>query len=282
MNHQVRLPEIKVAGKPLGRHVNWDPRSRRFLVGQPSGALRTVLYQRTVPAFDQGDIGSCVGNATIGLCATEPLLSALPKGHAALDEVLAQKAYSLATTYDDITGTWRPDDTGSDGLSGAKAAKTLGFSSGYLHATNLQAMQNAMQTTSVMIGISWHEAMDRPASDGLVSIKGAVRGGHEVQAIGMDVDTKEFLCVNSLGPDWGFNGRFKIKFGDMDELLHDQGDCTQLLPLTAPPPQPGPATDKNLVTWWANTNGWAHARHVGTNAAAARAALALAEAEGLA
>jgi len=250
-------------------------------VGQPAKALKTVLHERKVPVFDQGNLGSCTGNASVGAVATAPLFAALPASHPALDEALAVKVYGEATALDDYSGTYPPDDTGSDGLSVAKALQARGLISGFLHATSLVAMQAALQDTPVIVGTNWYQSMFTPDSNGFVHPGGSVAGGHEWEVVGMDVDAKVFTAVNSWGTSWGLAGFFKISFADMDRLLHENGDCTQLLPLTAPPPTPTPVTDADVAAWWTASRSWAHARHVGSNAQAAAAALALAKAKGL-
>jgi hypothetical protein len=197
-----------------------------------------------------------------------------------LDEALAVAVYGEATALDSYPGTYPPDDTGSDGLSVAKALKARGLISGYLHATSLTAMQAALQDTPVIVGTEWRSGMDNPDATGLVHATGSVRGGHEYEVIGLDVDRNLFHCVNSWGTGWGVQGHFFISFSDMADLLAHDGDCTQLLPLTAPIPKPQPG-DADITAWWGKTRDWATARHVGANAKAATAARDLAKAKGL-
>jgi len=279
-NYRVRIPESPNAPYRLGRNVNHDPRSLRYQVGHPARALKTVLHERKVPVFDQGNLGSCTGNASVGAVATAPLFAALPASHPALDEALAVKVYGEATALDDYPGTYPPDDTGSDGLSVAKALQARGLISGFLHATSLVAMQAALQDTPVIVGTNWYSTMFTPDSNGFVHPGGSVEGGHEWEVIGMDVDAKVFTAVNSWGTSWGQAGYFKITFSDMDRLLHENGDCTQLLPLTAPPPTPTPVTDADVAKWYGESKDWMHARHVGSNAKAAASAITLAKAKG--
>lgn len=230
--------------------------------------------------------GNCTGNAMVGCTGTSPNYEALPVDHPPLDEALAVEGYSLATTLDDEPGYYSPgdpnsEDTGSDGLSAAKAAKQMGLCSGYLHALSLPDMQAAMATTSVMAGTYWLDAMDHPNSDGLVQVAGDVRGGHEYQVIGMDVERQLFLCANSWGPGWGNQGFFSMTFAGMEILLHRQGDCTQLLPLSVPPPQPTP-TDPAVQAFLDDVLPWARRRHGGLANKVATAIRELALAEGYA
>jgi hypothetical protein len=246
-NTQIVIEEIPVEGKPLGRHVNWDPRSLQFRVTpQPARALQTVRHQRILGILNQGSLGSCTGNAATGALGTSPVFEGLMPDHPTLNEDLAVNIYSKATAIDPFGGTYPPTDTGSDGLSVAKVCQKMGLISGYLHATSLQGMQTALQDTPVIIGINWYEGFDNTDANGLVKVAGQVRGGHEVEVIAVDFENGLFEAVNSWGPGWGVNGHFLFSFDDMDRLLHEYGDSTQLLPLNVPQPQPQTRTPEEL------------------------------------
>lgn len=239
-NYRRHIPETVVPGKRLGRHVNHDPRSLAFRV-KAARALKTVLWDRKIPVLDQGDVGSCTGNAATGALGTVPDFDALASAvQGSLDEKMAVALYSSATRLDDYTGTYPPTDTGSDGLSVAKAAKARGLISGYLHATSIAAMNTALQSGPVIVGTNWYVGFDSPDSTGLVKISGTVRGGHEFEVIGYDVDTDTYTAVNSWGEGFGVKGRFRFSGKDMARLLAEDGDCTQLLPVSVPSPVPTP------------------------------------------
>lgn len=278
MNTRVRIPEHVVPGKRLGRHVNHDPRSLAYQVQpQPARALASVLHERRVAVLDQGTTSSCTGNASVGAVGSLPLFPALPTDHPALDETYARDTvYALATQLDEYPGSYDPatgkGDDGSSGLAAAKACKQLGLIPGYLHATSLTAMQTALQDTPVIVGVNWYEGFDSPTSSGLITISGSVRGGHEFEVIGLDVTEKTFLAVNSWGPAYAVKGYFSFSFDTMDQLLHEQGDCTQLLPLSVPaPPTPTPAPGDADATLVAALDPWAAERHRGSNAQAVTA-----------
>lgn len=239
MTYVRRIPETKVPGKPLGRHVVHDPRSLAYQV-TAAGALQTVYWDRQIPVLDQGQLGSCTGNAAVGAIGTSPLEDALPTGHVTLDEKEAVALYSAAEQIDGGKG-YPPEDQGSSGLSVAKAAKAAGLISGYLHATSIAAMNTALQTGPVIVGVNWYEGFDNPdPSTGLVTISGSVRGGHEFEVIGYSVEDDTYTAFNSWGTSWGVNGRFTFTGKTMARLLAEEGDCTQLLPLSVPAPTPTP------------------------------------------
>lgn len=234
------LPETEIPGKRLGRHVNHDDRSRAYVVvGREAWSLASVQHPREIPIFDQGALGSCTGNAAVGALGTGGLYDGIG-GHAPFGEEMAVSVYSAATVIDGSPGTYKPDDTGSDGLSVAKVLKTRGYISGYRHAFSLNAALTALQDDAVITGINWYEGFDSPDSSGLVTISGSVRGGHEVVVDGIDVVKKIVWATNSWGPDWGLAGRFCFSWNDWGRLLSEQGDVTVLVPKTAPIPTPTP------------------------------------------
>lgn len=236
-----RIHETKVPGKPLGRHVEHDPRSLAYQV-QASGALQTVYWDRKIAVLDQGELGSCTGNAVTGALGTTPDFEALPASHAALDETFAKSVYSDAEIIDGGKGL-PTEDQGSSGLSVAKVCKNRGLISGYLHATSIAAMNTALQSGPVIVGVNWYEGFDTPdPSTGLVKISGSVRGGHEFEVIGYDVTSDTYTAWNSWGASWGLGGRFTFTGATMARLLKEEGDCTQLLPLSVPAPVPTPPT----------------------------------------
>jgi len=259
-----RIPEERVEGKPLGRHVHKDSRSAlySFMPGQIRD-LTSVLWHRDIAVLDQGNLGSCTGNALTGALGTDPLYAALPASHPALDENEAVKIYSLATSLDPYPGQYPPTDTGSDGIDVCKAAVQLGLISGYTHSTDLASMQQALMIQPVIIGINWYSSFDSPnPANGMVSISSNayVRGGHEVEVLGMDADAKTFLAVNSWGPNWGYHGTFQFSFDTMTRLLAEDGDCTVPQALDNPPqphPQPEPPALDREKELFATAGPWA-------------------------
>lgn len=231
----------------LGRTIVHDSRNRGFAITEADAAtLVTVVHDRLSPVLDQGQVGSCTGNATVGNLGTMPVKPTVPAG-TVLDENLALKVYSAAEVIDG-DGPYPPNDNGSSGPSVAKAARNLGLCSSYTHAFSLLAAQTALQTGPVMFGTEWTQDMFTPDADGYVHPTGAVAGGHEYEVIGVDFENKRFVCVNSWGTAWGIaafglpGGVFYLSFADAGTLLAAEGDVTQLVPLAVPAPTPVPPT----------------------------------------
>ena len=234
-----RIPEQIVPGKRLGRHLHHDPRSLSYLVPETTTPT-TAMWTRRVPVFDQGDLGSCTGNAAAGVLGTSPFYETLPAGLVD-DENEAVKLYSSATALDSYPGAYPPDDTGSDGLSVAKAAQKAGLISGYQHITSVAAAQTAIKTGPFIVGCNWYTSMDNPDANGLVKVSGTVRGGHEFECHGYDATADLWWFTNSWGTSYGKNGTFCMSSASFARLLSEQGDATVFTPVDAPfPPAPQP------------------------------------------
>jgi hypothetical protein len=229
-----------VTPRPLGRIVRHDPRSLQYLVPEAT-TPKSAKWDRKIPVLDQGNLGSCTGNATVGVLGSEPFWDTLTvTEQQSLDENEAVKVYSLATQLDDVSGTYPPDDTGSSGLAAAQAAKKLGFISGYMHITSVAAAQQAIQTGPFITGVNWYEGFDSPDANGLVEISGQIRGGHEFEIIGYDATQGLWEAVNSWGTSYGVNGHMFFSDASFARLLSEQGDATTFVPLTQPAPIPTP------------------------------------------
>lgn len=202
----------------LGRHVEHDERSRAFAYTS-AAPIQNVLHARHVPIFDQGDLGSCTGNAAAGCMATGPW-------KIRTSERTAVQLYERATQIDAIAGAYPPDDTGSSGLAVMKAVSERGWVNAYHHAFGMHAALTALQQTPVIAGINWYEGFDRPDPHGRVAIAGAVRGGHEICLLGVDIVAKTVRAANSWGASWADHGYFTFSWADFDRLLHEQGDVT--------------------------------------------------------
>lgn len=216
----------------LGRHVEHDTRSLAFAVENMLERLlpaKTVEWQRFSPILDQGDIGSCTGNAMAGWLGCWPHVRDAADADA-FDEDAALKLYELATRLDHVPGQYPPDDTGSSGLAVAKAAKQLGYISGYGHALSVDGLLHALQTAPVIVGVPWFQGFDRPDSSGVVKPTGTIRGGHEFLIRGYEHGQTEatsmLLADNSWGSAWGVRGSFLFSVATWRVLAANQGDVT--------------------------------------------------------
>jgi len=217
------IAEKKGAGR-LGRHVEHDPKSRAFSAG--TAAVKTISHKRHGKAFDQGDLGSCTGNAMAGVLMTEPLWV---RGRN-LTEQDAVALYKAASRLDNIPGRYPPEDTGSSGLAVMKAAVKAKYIAGYAHTFSLDHLLGSLVLRPGILGINWYDSFDNPKPDGECGLTSSAkaRGGHEVQLFGIDAKKKRVWCYNSWGSTWGGrkNGTFYFSWKTLEHLLGEQGDAT--------------------------------------------------------
>jgi len=220
----IELSELEVPGRRLGRHIEHDPRSRNFPA--PTVPISDVKHVRHGAPFDQGQLGSCTGNAMAGALMTEPYYTA----SRSLTENDAVSLYEQATHLDHVKGSYPPDDTGSTGLAVAKAARSDGYITGYSHAFGFDHALGALALAPVIAGINWYDSFDYPLPGGECPLTpgATVRGGHEVELFGIDVQNKQIWAYQSWGPTWGglSNGTFWFSFDTFTQLLAERGDVT--------------------------------------------------------
>jgi hypothetical protein len=183
-----------------------------------------VLWGHHAPVLDQGQLGSCTGNALAQCINTDAFAKSRPKKY--LTQMDAVTLYSKATHLDDAPGYYPPEDTGSSGLAACKAGVNLGYLTGYKHVFSFTDFCSALQLSPVIVGTAWHHDMFTPDHSHFVRPTGEVSGGHEYLALGIDYTAKTLTFLNSWGTSWGDHGRFRMTFGDFSALLADQGDAT--------------------------------------------------------
>ncbi len=291
--HRERIPSTDPR---LGRHIHHDDRSRRFPFPTAGLTLKSVRHTRRIPVLDQGQLGSCTGNAGIGALGTEPFYSVeIGVPRYSFDENGAVALYADATRLDDAPGQYPPDDTGSDGLAVAKALRAAGEISGYQHTFNLDDALKALTVTPFITGVNWYNSMFDPQPDGrlVVDFASGLAGGHEFVVDEIDVENEDVWATQSWGPGWGVfrdgrPGRFRIGFTDYGRLLAQQGDVTVFVPLTQPAPTPTPSptpappvdVDQALADAL-RRNDWVDRHHIGDNERVAHAGKAWLAARGL-
>jgi hypothetical protein len=230
--HLELLDEVVTAGRRLGRHIEHDARSIAYAVEHTVDQLwppHAVDWTRYSRILDQGQLGSCTGNALTGWLACAPHVHSLPEG-ARYDEQFAVQLYELATKLDTVPGQYPPTDTGSTGLAVCKAARQLGLISGYGHALTVAGLLHALMSGPVIVGVPWHEGFDQPDADGMVEATGTVRGGHEFLVRGYQpgptYDEGVLLADNSWGVSWGVAGSFRFTVATWRQLRAERADVT--------------------------------------------------------
>lgn len=233
-----RFEEDIHVGMRLGRHQWLDGRSLAFMVENDVAEMARPLadhsWDRVLAILDQGELGSCTGNAGTGALGTEPFYSAVGKSvlgdphDAAAGEAFAVQLYSDASQVDAYQGTYPPDDTGSSGLAVCKVLKNRGTIAGYSFARSPYGLLRLLQHGPVLQGMPWYKAFFEPDHDGFIDADSSwsgsgVAGGHEVEAIGVELDTHDafnstIIYANSWGSSWADAGRFRMRLRTYEQL----------------------------------------------------------------
>lgn len=221
----------------LKRHIYHDSRSRDFAFDTTGLEIVDVEHKRLCPIFNQGQVGSCTGNAGIGCINTEPFVP----DHSiyTADEYGAIRLYREAEIIDGGAG-YPPEDNGSSGLSIAKALLNSKMISGFQHTFTLNDALKALTQYPIMVGINWYSNMFNPDADGRVHPSGTIDGGHEIEGYKIDTKNGRIWFHNSWDTNWGIDGDFYLTWADFNTLLSQQGDVTVLIPPIITPPIPAP------------------------------------------
>jgi len=237
---------VEKAGNPyrLGRHIELDPRSLGYRL-QQSPSIKPAEHLSPIPILDQGNLGSCVGNAATRHLAAiyGPDMSGILLHGRTLtldpdtDERFAVELYHAATVKDGFPGVYPPNDTGSSGLGAMRALKEAHLISAYHWATSLRGFASMLQRGSCIIGMPWYEAFFNPDTHGFIDADthwagSGLAGGHEVYVAALeawdDRDSRKvvFRLDNSWGTSWGAHGSFRMH-GSTYIMLRHQIDLKQ-------------------------------------------------------
>lgn len=200
---------LKAAPKTKPNMSGWHPNTARieFLPKTRFLTLGLTLHRvfwdpNSVICLDQGNLGSCTGNAVAQAISTKPFLGFLTQAD-------AKKIYSGATFLDVKEGrgtlTYPPNDPGSYGSSALRSAINLfpKLITGYYSPTTILEIQNALQKGPCVFGTNWYTGMFSTTQCGELLPTGAVEGGHEIELIGWNDKSDIYWIRNSWGHDWG-------------------------------------------------------------------------------
>jgi len=224
-------------GMHLGRNLELDARSLSYLVSE-SVTLKPAEWLAPIPTLDQGQLGSCTGNAGARHLAqlygpadfTNIELHSLKLSgvDAVEDEDFAIELYHEATIADGFRGSYPPDDTGSSGLGVCKALKKAGLISGYHWATTARAWATMLQHGGTIIGTPWYNSWFEPDPDGFVDAgnwrRSGLAGGHEIYVEALEAwdNTDPAKCIirfhNSWGDKWGDSGCGRMRMTTYESL----------------------------------------------------------------
>lgn len=230
----------------FGRRPEFDARSLDY-------PIRALLGPRRLPVsniwacdryLNQWQTPECGGFSWTHELIAEPVPVA------DVDEVFAHQIYRRAQQLDQWPGE---DYEGTSVLACAKAIAEAGWMLEYRWAFGLaDVLETLSYLGPVILGINWYDGMMNPrvvlqdgdtwqAGDCVIPVTGDVVGGHAILARGIDVARQAVLLHNSWGDSWGCGGTAWITWGELDRLLHEDGEaCVPVIRVNAAEPEPEP------------------------------------------
>lgn len=230
---------------PLGRRHAPDPRDAQY-------PMRAVLPTAVLPAYrywagsrvhlnQTGD--TCVANAWTHLVCDSPhshrladvdadnpgwrIPGSVSWGAGYVDAQSGETGfrgylYGQAQQIDEFSDT--PPQGGTSVRAGAKVLQELGVIASYHWAAGIADLVDAVLLYGpVIVGTSWYESMFTPVgADAILTISGAVAGGHAWKIDGYNQQTQLFRMKNSWGSGWGLNGYAHISADDVARLVFDE------------------------------------------------------------
>ena len=236
-----------------------DPRDLKYNAARPITIPSVVdLSGKCSPVFDQGQVGSCTGNAWAGALEYEENIQ---------NEVFISFSRLFIYYNERVLDNDTSQDAGAEIRDGIKTLVKWGACNekvwpyvesqfaikpsleAYSEATHHKALQYASvdQTEDalthalaaghpIVFGITVYDSFesDEVASTGLVPMPDVnteqCQGGHAVLIVGYDAHKRLFKVRNSWGPDWGDHGYFYLPFEFVlsAELCEDFWVLTQL------------------------------------------------------
>jgi C1A family cysteine protease len=231
------------------------PDARDHLYAAPLAVLQNLppkvdLRDKCPPVYDQGDLGSCTGNAIAGAVHFDRMKQGLTPDFVPSRLFIYYNERVIERTVD--------QDAGAEIRDGIKVVAAQGVcpepgwpydikkfaaeppADDYREALGCKAVSYSRLTHNLaqlkgclasgypfVFGFTVYSSfMDRDvARTGVVPMPGGtdeVDGGHAVLAIGYDDDSNRFIVRNSWGTDWGQKGYFTLPYAYLtDRSLAD-------------------------------------------------------------
>lgn len=245
--------DAAVAAAKKAEHHKFTKRHFRPSIRGVGAALQanqtpacSIWHERNVAQYDQGQVGSCTGNACDGAICTQPGTDTSRCG-----ESFAVQAYQGGTCVDNgcslakctcsgcpraYCPTTGANDNGSTGSSVFTWMKANGWITDFVTADTESDLTAGVQKTACTIGINFPYSMETIGStcQAVVNAASGIAGGHEIEIVGLQImpdGSKRWWFDNSWGI-WGCKdskGYYGFAWISNDDLfgsvLQMDGDC---------------------------------------------------------
>jgi hypothetical protein len=207
----------------LGRIYQPDDRDRQYpmraLMATAPAPLPASRLWTPGPILDQGQTPRCVGYGCRDWLSADP-------NRDRRKTPAPSSIYRSAQKLDGIPG--RHD--GSTVRAGLQVLQALERVSSYHWAQSIEDVRDyVLGHGCVILGVSWYAGMFEPDSTGLITLSGALEGGHCILCIGADTHARRYTLQQSWGPTWGRGGLCDISEDDLARLLSEDGEAAAAL-----------------------------------------------------
>jgi len=208
-----------------GLLFSYDPRDDQFpMFATPPPLTDTMRHSwRLGKILDQGRTSACVGYSWSQFLQSDPWRFETNNVDYGL------QVYRDAQEIDEWPGR-EPQYYGTSIRAGANVLKERGLIKGYVWGKTINDIARFVNDRGpVIMGTKWFQDMAVPDPSGFARPTGAYEGGHAWMVYGVDVQWETFMCANSWGNTYGRNGRFFVRFKDMEKLMADGGQACSAL-----------------------------------------------------
>ena len=220
----------------FGRRNDPDDRDLKYLMRRRLAAPSAVqlpsrkTWRLSSHSLDQGQTGTCVGHGWKNWLRCEPMRT--EKGGPSQWDIY-RAAVLLDPWGDNDDEAHHEDgnphmDSGTSIRAGAEAVLATGRLKSYLWAFELAPVIEWVLTQGpVVLGINWYSSFMNPGADGIIKITPTARsvGGHAILMRGLDMRRSLATLENSWGDAWGNGGACYLPLGDLERLIHEDGEC---------------------------------------------------------
>jgi hypothetical protein len=213
-------------------------------IAMAAAQRKAIYYYEDAWRGNQGDTPKCTAFSSVTAAADGPVT------HPGQNPIVDPNVL-----YDEIVAIDRSEgrvfDDGATTLASAKALQRRGIIGEYLWGYSIEDFIKAIATGVVILGTDWYDGMDDPnPSDGIIRAKGSIRGGHQFEVNGADLDAAMARIKQTWPLPWGYQGKGDafLPFEDLALLLATGGDLLMFreLPTSIANPTTAQRVARNL------------------------------------
>lgn len=217
--------EQPLVGK--GLLFSYDERDKENLMyGEPQKIDDSVRQSwRIGPVLNQGSTSHCVGYAWSHFLQSDPW------NEPVTNKINPVDIYRKAQQIDEWPGE-EPEVYGTSLRAAAKVLASEGFINRYIWGFNVEDTARFVCDRGPVVACTrWYAGMTETDPNGFARPISTYEGGHAWVIYGVDAQWETFFGLNSWGNMYGRNGRFYIRFSDMEKLFKSGGQvCSAIKP----------------------------------------------------